>query len=113
MRELIEAPERRGLDRDVQNLLILTFALQTGLRFSLRGQPASPTIEKLDDSLVLIAQALPDTADWESAVKLARTLFGIEASGLMSAQNVAELTGAPSVARRTSIATPWAGWSIP
>ena len=97
MRELrawIEAPERRGLDRDVQNLLILTFALQKGLRFSLHGQPATPSIEKLDDSLVLVAQALPDAADWEGAVMLAQTLFGIEVSGLMNAHNVAELTDA-------------------
>ena len=94
LRAWIEAPERRGLDRDVQNLLILTFALQKGLRFSLHGQPATPSIEKLDDSLVLVAQALPDAADWEGAVTLAQTLFGIEVSGLMNAHNVAELTDA-------------------
>ena len=76
LRAWIEAPERRGLDRDVQNLLILTFALQKALRFSLHGQPATPSIEKLDDSLVLVAQALPDAADWKDAITLAQTLFG-------------------------------------
>ena len=94
MRELrgwIEAPERRGLDRDVQNLLILTFALQKGLRFTLHGRPANASIEKLDDALVLEAQALPDAQDWDRAVELANTVFGIEASPLMNAQNVAEL----------------------
>ena len=91
LRAWIEAPERRGLDREVQNLLILTFALQKGLRFSQHGQPAGASIEKLDDSLVLVAQALPDANDWERAVNLTYTLFGIETSPLMNAQNVAEL----------------------
>ncbi len=91
LRAWIEAPERRGLDRDVQNLVILTFALQKGLRFSLGGRPADASIERLDDRLVLEAQALPDPSDWERAATLAQAVFGIRASRLMNAQNVAEL----------------------
>lgn len=94
LRELIEAPERRGLDRDVQNLLILTFALQKGLRLTLHGRPASASIDRLDDALVLEAQALPDPKVWDHAVKLANTVFRIEASPLMNARNVAELAQA-------------------
>ena len=94
LRAWIEAPERRGLDRDVQNLLILTFALQRGLRFTLHGRPARASIENLDDALVLEAQALPDPKDWDRAVELANTVFGIKASPLMNAQNVAELAQA-------------------
>ena len=91
LRAWIEAPERRGLDRDVQSLVILTFALQKGLRFSFGGRPADASIERLDDRLVLEAQALPDPSDWEQAVTLAQAVFGIRASPLMNAQNVAEL----------------------
>ena len=58
---------------------------------ALHGRPASASIEKLDDALVLEAQALPDAQDWDRAVELANTVFGIEASPLMNAQNVAEL----------------------
>ena len=94
LRAWIEAPERRGLDRDVQNLVILTFALQKGLSFTLRGQPASAAIKTLDDGLVLEAQALPDAGDWERATELANAVFGIEASRLMNAQNVAGLAQA-------------------
>ena len=94
LRAWIEAPERRGLDRDVQNLVILTFALQKGLSFTLRGQPASAAIETLDDGLVLEAQALPDAGDWERATELSNAVFGIEASRLMNAQNVAGLAQA-------------------
>ena len=60
LRAWIEAPEQRGLHRDVQNLLILTFALQKGLRFTLHGRPVRASIENLDDALVLEAQAKPD-----------------------------------------------------
>ncbi len=91
LRAWVEAPEQRGLERDVQNLLILTFALQQGLSFSLGGRPADATIEKLDDGLVLEAQTLPDPSDWDRAVKLAHAVFGIQTSPLMNAQNVAEL----------------------
>ena len=94
LRAWIEAPERRGLDRYVQNLVILTFALQKGLSFTLRGQPASAAIKTLDDGLVLEAQALPDAGDWERATDLANAVFGIEASRLMNAQNVAGLAQA-------------------
>ena len=40
LRAWIETPEQRGLRRDMQNLVILTFALQKGLRFTFRGQLA-------------------------------------------------------------------------
>ena len=52
------------------------------------------SIERLDDALVLEAQALPDPDDWDRAVELANTVFGIEVSPLMNAQNVAELAQA-------------------
>ena len=94
LRAWIEVPEQRGLDRDVQNLLILVFALQKGLRFTQHGQPASVSIDKLDDRLVLETQALPDAREWERAVGLANEVFGIETSRLMNAQNVAGLTQA-------------------
>ena len=91
LRVWIEAPERRGLERVVQNLVILSFALQKGLSFSQGGRPAEATIEKLDDDLVLEAQALPHPSDWDRAVKFADAVFGIQASPLMNAQSVAEL----------------------
>ena len=94
LRIWIEAPERRGLDRAVQNLLILVFALQKGLRFTQHGQPASVSVDKLDNRLVLETQALPDAREWERAVGLANEVFGIETSRLMNAQNVAGLAQA-------------------
>ena len=43
---------------------------------------------------MLEAQALPNAGDWERATELANTVFGIEASRLMNAQNVAGLAQA-------------------
>ena len=49
------------------------------------------SVSSAGDGLVLEAQALPDPSDWERAVRLANAVFGIQASPLMNAQNVAEL----------------------
>ena len=94
LRAWIESPERRGLDREVQNLVILTYALQKGLRFTLHGGPAHAAIDRLDNGLELREQALPDPGDWQRAVRLAGAVFGIAASPLMNARNAGELAEA-------------------
>ena len=94
LRAWIESPERRGLDREVQNLVILTYALQKGLRFTLHGGPADAAIDRLDNGLELRDQALPDPGDWQRAVRLAGAVFGIAASPLMNARNAGELAEA-------------------
>ena len=94
LRAWIESPERRGLDREVQNLVILTYTLQKGLRFTLHGGPADAAIDRLDNGLELRDQALPDPGDWQRAVRLAGAVFGIAASPLMNARNAGELAEA-------------------
>ena len=92
LRGWIEEPEQRGLHGDVQNLVILTFALQKGLLFTHNGTVANAAIDKLDDQWVLQAQALPDADRWKRAVQMATDMFGISASPLVNPQNVGELT---------------------
>ena len=77
LRVWIEAPERRGLPREVQNLVIMTFAAKKGYRFTLLGAPAAAAIDKLDDEWELEAQALPDAGDYERAVQRAEAVFGV------------------------------------
>ena len=91
LRAWIEAPERRGLPRDVQNLVIITYAAQKGYRFTLRGTQVAVTIDKLDDRCELQEQALPAVDDYERAVQLAGDVFDVAASSLLSARSVNEM----------------------
>ena len=91
LRQWVEKPERRGLGRDIQNLIILTFALQTSRSFYLHGGPVNPQFENLDDEMELREQRLPDKAGWEEAVKRAGAILGVAVSPLLNAQNVSKL----------------------
>ncbi|MCG6867374.1 MAG: phage resistance protein [Gammaproteobacteria bacterium] len=91
LRQWIERPERRGLARDIQNLIILGFALQTARSFYLHGGPADPQLETLDDAMELREQRLPGEARWTEAVERAGAILGVAVSPLLNAQNVARL----------------------
>ena len=60
-------PDARGLPEEVQNLLILTFAWQTGRSFFLHGGPYEATVESISDEVELREQALPKHSEWEQA----------------------------------------------
>ena len=94
LRAWIEAPERRGLPHEVQNLVILMFAAQKGYRFTLHGTPATAAIERLGDEWEMEAQALPAVGDYQRAAQLAREVFGVTASPLLNTRNVNELAQA-------------------
>ncbi|MGR9107058.1 MAG: phage resistance protein [Gammaproteobacteria bacterium] len=91
LRQWIEKPQRRGLDRDIQNLVILTFALQAGLSFYLHGGPVDPQLENLDDEMELREQQLPSQTTWTEAVERAGSILGLAPSPLLNAQNVSRL----------------------
>ena len=88
LRAWIEAPERRGLPIDLQNLVIMAFAAQKGYRFTVLGTPAPAAIDKLDDQWELEAHALPTAADYERAVQRAESVFGVAASPVLAPGNV-------------------------
>ena len=94
VRGWIKAPERRGLPRDVQNLVIAAFAAQAGRRFSQRGRPVAAAIDKLDDACELQAQDLLPAEEYERAAQRAKELFGHAALPLLSAHSVSELAQA-------------------
>lgn len=91
LREWIDQPERRGLPKDMQNLLILTFAMQTNRTFLLHGGPVEPPLEALDDAMELREQTLPAPQVWEQAVHRAGAIFGLTSSPLLNATSVAKL----------------------
>ena len=80
-----------GLSRDVQNLVILTYADQTNRTFFKGPSPFRPGLNSLDDDLELREQTLPSEGDWREAVRRAGILFGLTPAEVRNAGNVAKL----------------------
>jgi hypothetical protein len=91
LRAWMDQPEVMGLPRDVQNLVIMGFALQNNYAFSLHGGPVEPRLERLDDELELRQQPLPDAAVWQAAIRRVGAILGIPTLPLLNATNMATL----------------------
>jgi hypothetical protein len=83
-----------GLPREVENLVILSFALQSNLTFYLYGAPVQPQLEQLDNGLELRAQPLPSAAVWQEALQRAEVILDRSGSLLLNAANVAQFAEA-------------------
>ncbi len=92
LRGWTDEPRPMGLPREVQNLVILSFADQTNRSFFRHGGPIEPTIDGLLDELELREQTLPAQDLWEKAAERAAAIFGFVASPLRNAANVSRLT---------------------
>jgi hypothetical protein len=94
LRAWIDEPKTRGLPEEVQNLVILVWAEQQQLAFTLHGGPVTASLDDVRDELELKAQKLPAHDAWQVAVRRAQEIFGIPTSALINAANVAQLVGA-------------------
>ena len=91
LRKWIDQPRKMGLTKAAQNLIILTYAAQGGMSFTLHGGACEGTIAMLDDTWVLKQEAPPDKDEWEKAVPRAGSLFGVAVSPLATAANAGTL----------------------
>jgi hypothetical protein len=91
LRDWIDRPQARGLPRDVENLVILTYALQTNRTFLHYGGVVEPTLDRLPDELELREEPLPDEAAWRAAVERAGAILGLTVPPQRTAGNVARL----------------------
>ena len=91
LRRWIDTPQKMGLTREAQNLVILCFASQTGQSFTLHGGAVEGKLSQLDDSWKLEQETPPDEADWLAAVPRAGSIFGVAVSRLCTAANAATL----------------------
>jgi hypothetical protein len=89
LRGWMDQPEAMGLPRDVQNLVIMGFALQGNYAFSLHGGPVEPRLDRLDDELELREQPLPDEAIWQEATQRLSAILGVVTSPLLNATSLA------------------------
>lgn len=89
LRQWIDEPRKMGLTKAAQNLIILVWAAQNGMSFTLHGGSCDGTIATLDDSWEVIQEAAPAPEDWEKGLPRAGSLFGVAVSPLATAANAA------------------------
>src|SRR5690606_28868586 len=71
LRQWIDEPQAMGLQDDVSDLIILSWAAQAGRTPYLHGGPVQAEIGSLNRECELREQALPDEALWKEAVRRA------------------------------------------
>ena len=93
LRDYIDRPKPMGLDRKVQDLLILVYAAQSKRSFWLGDAPFTQAkIGNVPDECELREQKLPDEKTWQEASARAASVFGLAPSPLRTASEVARLT---------------------
>jgi len=101
LKRWINEPQPMGLDDRVANLVVSTYALQDDRVLLHAGQPIPPAVERLDPTVEARTQRPPDEVDWKAAQERAQRIFGIPASPLPTASNVAALASALQESART------------
>lgn len=92
LRGWIDVPTPMGLPKELQDLIILTWATSTNRRFVRRGGPFNEAgIDNLPDEVELREQALPDAGHWKTALQRAAGLFGLTPPQMLNAANAARL----------------------
>lgn len=92
LRRWIDEPEAMGLPPELQDLVIMTFAVQTNHTFFQHGASFDPEIGSLPDEAELRTIDLPEEQEWRVAVKRGGEIFGVAVSALRNAANVAKFT---------------------
>ncbi len=81
-----------GLPKEAQNLVILIHALQTNYSFIFHNAPFNEaSLGNLPDVCVLRAEKLPPKDQWDKAIALAGSIFGVAPSPLLNSSNAAAL----------------------
>ncbi len=95
LRQWIDEPSAMGLSDEVSDLIILTWAAQTGRSAFLHGSAVTAEIGNLNRECELREQTLPPEDQWLRAVRFAAEIFGESGSGAgRNAGNVASLAQA-------------------
>jgi hypothetical protein len=92
LRGWIDDPNPRGLQTEVENLIILTYADKENYSFFQHGAGADATLESLKDDFELRAVNLPSEADWKEAGDRAAKIFGLVAPQVLNASNAARFS---------------------
>jgi hypothetical protein len=91
LRAWVDRPQPTGLPDEVENLIIMAYALQANRSFVRAGGPYEATLDRLSGDLELRPEDLPSDVEWEAAKQRAATLFGIASTGPRTGANVRAL----------------------
>jgi len=92
LQQWIDEPKPMGLPKEVQDLVILTYAEQTSRTFYRHGVSVDPTLKDVPSDCELREQKLPNESQWNLAVERAESIFNIPSiSPLRKVSNVADL----------------------
>ena len=91
LRQWINEPKAMGLSKMLQNLIILTYAEQTGRSFFRQNIPVDVDLKDVPNECELREQKLPDESQWQTAVARSRSIFNLSISPLRKASTVADL----------------------
>jgi hypothetical protein len=91
LRAWTDQPVRMLLDDEVLSLVVCAYAIEDDLVITLDGMNLPPAIGKLDKRVELVAVELPGADEWQEVQQRAPEVFGIQASPVLSASNVAQL----------------------
>lgn len=100
LRKWCDEPRAMGLQDDISDLVIMTWAAQSGRSFYLHGATIQPDIGGLNRECELRTQALPPEVEWTKAVQRAAEIFGEAIPAGRNATNVAALSERVSVAAK-------------
>jgi hypothetical protein len=91
LRAWMDQPQLMGLSEPIGDLIILTWAAQTGRSFYLHNAPVRPDIGALNREFELRTQPLPAESEWRIAIDRAASIFGLAPATARNASNVATL----------------------
>jgi hypothetical protein len=94
LREMLDQPDRRGFDFELQNLIIAVFALEQQLAWYLHGGKVPvTTLAAVRDELELRHPRMPGEQAWLDAARRGQALFGLVLPAWRTPANLAELAG--------------------
>src|SRR5690606_8247213 len=94
LKRWIDDPKPMGLDDKVANFVICAYALLDNRVLVQAGQTLEPDVQRLDATVEVRTQRLPSEEDWAAARPHAQSVFGVDASPIRNAANVARLIDA-------------------
>ncbi len=107
LRGWIDEPKPMGLPTRVQNLVILAFAAQADRAPVRNGAPVTITLDRIDDTVELREEALPDETSWAKARERAAALFGLKSGEVRKGATLSALAAElldKGAAKRTLLA---------